>query len=197
MKKLSERRIDIAPTEQLQLSNQLLSFMATRANTIDSFTLGKLSDVYANLCKFNFHYKNSEKQFPFRQSLTEIQDAIKNIDAQGVLALKLLVCVIGAFDEMKLTETNTEHRIAHNEFQNKFLRDFNVLAIDQFIVIVDKMKIDISSIPWDYTKALLAFYKKLLEYEFLGSSFDVDERETVDIPASWRLSMFNNCVSRL
>lgn len=112
------------------------------------------------------------------------------MDAQGILALNLLHAVIGAFDEQKPSESNTEHRIAHNEFQNKFLRDFNNISIDQFTAIADMMKKPGTQVPFNYLKALLSFYKKLLEYEFLGSSFDVEERETVDIPASWRISGF-------
>ncbi|KAE9548346.1 hypothetical protein FO519_008440 [Halicephalobus sp. NKZ332] len=187
LKQLTERKISIPVSEQLRLSNQLLGFLASNASSVDQFVITKLSEVYANLCKFNFHYKDTEKQFPFRLSLVEVQNALTSMDSQGILALNLLHAVIGAFDEQKPSESNTEHRIAHNEFQNKFLRDFNNISIDQFTVIADMMKKPGAQIPFNYLKVLLSFYKKLLEYEFLGSSFDVEERETVDIPASWRI----------
>jgi hypothetical protein len=78
-------------------------------------------------------------------------------------------------------------RVAHNEFQNKFLREFNSIGITQICQVVEMLKKPSGEQPHiSYIRALLEFYRRILEYEFLGSNFDLEERETVDAPASWR-----------
>uniref|UniRef100_A0A914Y285 Uncharacterized protein n=1 Tax=Panagrolaimus superbus TaxID=310955 RepID=A0A914Y285_9BILA len=188
LKRLSEKRINIPITEQLRLANQLLQFLANRAENADRFTLNKLCDVFANISKYNFTIRDSEnKAYPFRTSLTEVQNALNQVNAQGTLALELLTAVVQAFDVQKASEGTSEHRVSHNEFQNKFLRDFNSMGINQISQVVEMLKKPSGEQPSiTYIRALLEFYRRLLDYEFLGSNFDIEERETVDLPASWR-----------
>jgi hypothetical protein len=112
LKRLSEKRISIPITEQLRLSNQLLQFLATRAENGDRFTLNKLCDVFANISKYNFAIRdpNEKNVFPFRTALTEVQNALSNVNSQGTLALELLTAVVGAFDTQKPSEGTSEHR---------------------------------------------------------------------------------------
>ena len=173
-------------------ANQLLQFLAARTENSDRFTLNKLCDVFANISKYNFTVRDSEaKTYPFRTSLTEVQNALSNINSQGTLALELLTAVVQAFDVQKPSEGTSEHRVAHNEFQNKFLREFNAIGISQICQVVEMLKKgSTDKPPITYIRALLEFYRRCLEYEFLGSNFDIEERETVDLPASWRQSLF-------
>uniref|UniRef100_A0AC34FQK9 Uncharacterized protein n=1 Tax=Panagrolaimus sp. ES5 TaxID=591445 RepID=A0AC34FQK9_9BILA len=188
LKRLSEKRINIPINEQLRLANQLLQFLANRAENADRFTLNKLCDVFANISKYNFTIRDSEnKTYPFRTSLTEVQNALNQVNAQGTLALELLTAVVQAFDVQKQGEGTSEHRVSHNEFQNKFLREFNSIGITQISQVVEMLKKPSGEQPSiTYIRALLEFYRRLLDYEFLGSNFDIEERETVDLPASWR-----------
>uniref|UniRef100_A0A7E4VMZ8 Importin N-terminal domain-containing protein n=1 Tax=Panagrellus redivivus TaxID=6233 RepID=A0A7E4VMZ8_PANRE len=192
LKKLTERRITISIPEQLRLSSQLLQFLASHAADSDRYASRKLCEVFANICKFNFIFRDAEKNYPFRQPLNQVQKALTSINPEGVLALEILTSVIDTFDNQIICEGTTEHRQVHNEFQNRYLRDYFATAVAQIIEVVSLFQRTVASggqptsLQYEYLRQLLIFFKRIFEYEFLGSCYDMEERETVDLPSSWR-----------